>query len=338
MDVIGRRVFLKSATMAGTAAALGIGPRARAAEFQYKLGTDAPNGHPVNVRLQQAADAIRQKTNGQVDIQLFPNNQLGGSTDMLSQVRAGGIQFLSIPTSILSVVVPVAAICGIGFGFKDYDAVWRAMDGDLGAHIRTQTRKARLVAMERILDNGFRQISTSSKPVTSPGDLDGLKIRVPPSPLWTSLFKSLKAAPTSINFAELYSALQTRIVDGQENSLPIINAGRLYEVQHYCSITNHMWDGYWVVANEAAFDALPQDARQLVAESFASAAVAQRADILGLSNSLRPSLEKVGLVFNEPDMAPFRATLSASGFYADWKKSFGAEAWALLEKYTGALA
>jgi TRAP-type transport system periplasmic protein len=338
MDIIGRRAFLKSVTLAGTAAALGVGSYARAADFQYKLGTDAPNGHPVNVRLQQATDAIRQKTNGQVDIQLFPNNQLGGSTDMLSQVRAGGIQFLSIPTSILSVVVPVAAICGIGFAFKDYDTVWRAMDGDLGAYIRMQTRKARLVTLEKILDNGFRQISTGSKPVTSPADLDGLKIRVPPSPLWTSLFKSLKAAPTSINFAELYSALQTRIVDGQENSLPIINAGKLYEVQHYCSITNHMWDGYWVVANEAAFNDLSQAAQQVVAESFAAAAVDQRADILALSNSLRPSLEKDGLVFNEPNMAPFRSALSSSGFYADWKKSFGAEAWALLEKYTGALA
>ncbi|HWK46273.1 MAG TPA: TRAP transporter substrate-binding protein [Stellaceae bacterium] len=337
MEALNRRNFLRSASIVGTTLAIGVPRVARAADFQYKLGTDAPNGHPVNIRLQEAADAIRKKSNGSVDIQLFPNNQLGGSTDMLSQVRAGGIEFLSIPTSILSVIVPVAAICGIGFAFKNYDAVWQAMDGDLGAYIRAETLKVRLVAMEKILDNGFRQISTSSRSINSPAELNGLKIRVPPSPMWTSLFRALKAAPTSINFAELYSALQTKIVDGQENSLPIINAGKLYEVQKYCSMTNHMWDGYWVVANQAAFMAMPKDLREIVAQSFETAALAQRADIFSLSNSLRPSLEQSGMVFNQPATAPFRAALSTSGFYAEWKQTFGADPWALLEKYSGTL-
>lgn len=310
---------------------------ARAAEFKYKIGTDAPSGHPVNNRVQEAADDIRKKSGGGVDIQVFPNNQLGGSTDMLNQVRAGAIDFLSIPTSILSVLVPAAAICGTGFAFKDYDTVWKAMDGELGAYIRAQTLKARLVTMEKILDNGFRQVTTSSKPINSAADLRGLKIRVPPSPMWTSLFQALRASPTSINFAELYSALQTRIVDGQENSLPIINAGKLYEVQKHCSVTNHMWDGYWIVANQAAFTALPKDLQEIVAKSFEAAAVAQRADILNLSNSLRPALEKNGMTFNQPDAAPFRNALSASGFYAEWKKTFGPEPWALLERYTGQL-
>ena len=337
MRTFSRRTFIKSTMLVG--AGLTVRPRrARAAEFQYRLATDAPNGHPLNDRLQQAAAEIRTRSNGALDIQVFPNNQLGGSTDMLSQIRAGGIEFLSIPTSILSVRVPAAAICGVGFAFKDYDTVWKAMDGDLGAHIRTQAEKVHLIAMDKIFDNGFRQITTSSKPILSPADLDNLKIRVPPSQLSTSLFKSLKAAPTSINFAELYSALQTKIVEGQENALPIINAGKLYEVQKFCSITNHMWDGYWIVANEKAFTSLPADLQTIVRQAFDKAAMAERSDILNLNETLRPSLEKNGLTFATPETDGFRKVLASAGFYSEWKKTFGAEAWAALEQYTGALA
>ena len=335
---VSRRTILKAAGIMSTGLTIAAAHVARAAEFQFRLGTDAPNGHPVNKRVGEAADDIRKKTNGSVDIQVFPNNQLGGSTDMLSQVRSGAIDFMSIPTSILSVLVPSAAICGIGFAFNGYDAVWKAMDGDLGAYIRAQTLKSGLVPMDKILDNGFRQITTSNKPLTAPDDLNGLKIRVPPSPLWTSLFKALQASPASINFAELYSALQTKLVDAQENSLPIINTGKLYEVQKYCCITNHMWDGYWIVANQKAFTSLPIDIQSIVSKSFEAAATAERADIFSLSNSLRPELEKNGMVFNQLDTAPFRKALSAAGFYAEWKKTFGDEAWGILERYSGGLA
>ena len=128
----------------------------------------------------------------------------------------------------------------MGFAFNDYPSVWKAMDGDLGAYIRGQIAKANIVAMDKIWDNGFRQITSSTKPIAAPADLKGFKIRVPVSPLWTSMFKALDASPASINFAEVYSALQTKIVDGQENPLAIISTAKLFEVQKYCSLTNHM--------------------------------------------------------------------------------------------------
>ncbi|WP_435336195.1 TRAP transporter substrate-binding protein, partial [Klebsiella pneumoniae] len=113
------------------------------------------------------------------------------------------------------------------------------------------------LAMERIWDNGFRQITSSTRPIAGPADLQGFKIRVPVSPLWTSMFKALDSAPASINFAEVYSSLQTKIVDGQENPLAIISTAKLYEVQKYCSLTNHMWDGFWFLANRRAWERLP---------------------------------------------------------------------------------
>ena len=146
---------------------------------------------------------------------------------------------------ILATLVPAASINGIGFAFPDYDTVWKAMDGDLGAYIRGEITKANLVVMDKIWDNGFRQTTSSTKPINGPDDLKGFKIRVPVSPLWTSMFKAFDAAPASINFSEVYSALQTKIVEGQENPLAIISTAKLYEVQKFCSLTNHMWDGFW---------------------------------------------------------------------------------------------
>src|SRR6185312_13338766 len=137
-----------------------------------------------------------------------------------------------------------------------------ALDGKLGSYLRAQINKAGIVAMDKIWDNGFRQITTSRKPIVQPADLQGLKIRVPVSALWISLFKSLGAAPTSINFAEVYSALQTHVVDGQENPPAIISAAKLYEVQKYCSLTNHMWDGWWLLVNRRSGSGSPPSFRR----------------------------------------------------------------------------
>src|ERR1700742_4750052 len=123
---------------------------------------------------------------------------------------------------ILSTLIPIASINGIGFAFPDYDTVWKAMDGELGAFVRGEIAKANLVAMDKIWDNGFRQTTSSSKPIKSPDDYKGFKIRVPVSPLWTSMFKAFDASPASINFSEVYSSLQTKIVEGQENPLALI--------------------------------------------------------------------------------------------------------------------
>ena len=146
--------------------------------------------------------------------------------------------------NVLSTLIPTASIWGVGFAWKDYETLWRALDGKLGASLRAQITKAGLIPLEKIWDNGFRQITTSTRPIGKPEDLKGMKIRVPINALWTSLFESLGASPTGINFAEVYSALQTRVVDGQENPPAIIAAAKLYEVQRYCALTNHMWDGW----------------------------------------------------------------------------------------------
>jgi tripartite ATP-independent transporter DctP family solute receptor len=289
----------------------------------------------MNVRANEAAERIRQESNGRMVLQIFPNNQLGSDTDMLSQVRSGGIDFFTLSPLILSTLVPNASLSGIGFAFPNYEAVWKAMDGELGAYVRGQIARANLVVMEKIWDNGFRQITSSTKPIQTPADLKGFKIRVPVSPLWTSMFTAFQSAPTSINFAEVYTALQTRTVDGQENPLAIISTAKLFEVQKFCSLTNHMWDGFWFLGNRRSWERLPADLKAIVEKNLNQSALAEREDVAKLNATLRDDLTAKGMVFNEPQSAAFRDALRQAGFYAEWKKKYGDEAWAILEKAVG---
>ncbi len=152
------------------------------------------------------------------------------------------------------------------------------------------------------------------------------------------MFKAFEAAPTSINANEMYTALQTKVVDGQENPVSVVETFKLAEVQKYCSLTNHMWDGFWFLANRRAWERLPADVRTVVAKHLNTAAQKEREDIAALNTSLQPALAAKGLVFNQPDPAPFREKLRKAGFYAEWKGRYGDEAWATLEKSVGTLA
>src|SRR6202167_493067 len=224
MQQISRRRLMRSAVAAAALGSVAILPRrARAADFTYKFANNNPVDHPMNVRAREAADRIKQESGGRLVIEIFPNNQLGGDTDMLQQLRSGAVEIFMLSGLILATLVPVASINGIGFAFKDYDQVWPAMDGELGAHVRGAIAKANLIACEKMYDNGYRQMTSSTHPINSADDLKGFKIRVPVSPLWTSMFKAFGASPTSININEVYSALQTKIVEGQENALALIN-------------------------------------------------------------------------------------------------------------------
>jgi TRAP-type transport system periplasmic protein len=203
--------------------------------------------------------------------------------------------------------------------------------------VRAQFEKVGLHVFEKVLDNGFRNITTGAKPINAPEDLKGLKIRVPGNQLWVTMFNALGAAPTPINFGELYAALQTRIVDGQENPLALISSSKLYEVQKYIALTGHIWDGHYIFTNGKKWTAMPEEVRAAITKGLTEAALKEREDIQRLNDELVASMTKAGVTFNTPDKKPFRDVLKTAGFYADWKGKFGAEPWALLEKYTGPL-
>lgn len=309
--------------------------RAVAADFILKVGHPLAVDHPTNVRLKEAAEKIAQDSGGRMELRIFPASQLGGDLDLLSQLRSGAIEVFVIGGLVVSSLVPMAALDGTGFVFNDHSRVWDAVDGKLGAHIRQALAQANLYATAKPWDLGFRQITSSVKPVRSVDDVAGMKIRIPGAAAYSNLFRSLGASPASVPFGEVYTALQTKIVDGQENPLSLIVTSRFYEVQKFCSLSNHIWQGNWLLINNRFWRSLPANLQEILETRLNEAGLAQRQDLAKLDDSYREAMQKGGMRFNDVDIESFRKKLVASGYYANARKSFGDAAWALLEEAAG---
>jgi TRAP-type transport system periplasmic protein len=336
-----RRTLLSRASLAATgvlAAPTILRWPANAAEFAYKFGSALPDGHPMVIRTKEAAEKIKQESNGRFEITIYPSSVLGQDTAMMSQCIAGALEMYNLSLDILAQKSPSAAIFGTGFAFPDYPTAWKAMDGDLGNYCRGLSEKVGLYCLDKAYDHGFREITMKAKPINAPEDLKGVKIRLPVAPLFIKLFQALGASPTPINLGEVYSALQTGLADGEENPLILIDTNKFYEVQKYCSMTNHIWVGLHVSFNNDAWKRLPPDMQELAHKHFTAGAMAERDDWQVMDKTEADKMTKAGMVFNTPDTKPFQEALRKAGFYPDVKKQMGDEAWGLLEKYTGPLA
>lgn len=332
---ISRKQFLLGA---GAAGAVGLcAPRAYARRPKVIKFGFADHDNPITWNAALAGKRIEDETKGRIKLEVFPSNELGNDEHMLSGVRTGAIEMMAVNDSILSGLVPEAAVDAVGFAFKDSAMAWQALDGKVGEVVAAQTAKHGLHAMRRIWDEGFREITTSNRPINSPADLKGLKIRVPPSPILVSLFDHLSAAATAMNVSALYTALQTKVVDGQENPLAIIESQKFYQVQKYCSLTNHAWSGFWIVAGDPFWNSISADDQKIIETAFNDLAPKQRSEMSKINSSMQSKLTSQGMVFNAPDQGPFREVLKSSGFYSMWKEKLGAEVWAALEQYTGVL-
>jgi tripartite ATP-independent transporter DctP family solute receptor len=332
---VSRPGFLAGA--AATFATIGIIKPAQAAEFEYKWAVDVPPDHPISTRSVEAFARIKAASKGRVEVKTFPASQLGSDPNMLSQLRSGALEMLAFPGAFLNSVVPVASIENVAYAFPNRETVFRAMDGDLGQVIRGDIASKDIVVFDRIWENGFREITTSTKPIRNVGDLAGLKIRVSPGKIRIDTFQSLGASPTPISLSELYTSLQTHVVDAQENPLVLIEQQKFYEVQKFVSMSNHIWSGYWLLMNPDAWKRLPPDIQAMFTRELNAAAVKARADTARLNNSVADKLRRRGMQFNDVDVASFKKKLTDAKYYDRWKNEFGAKAWTALERYANKL-
>jgi tripartite ATP-independent transporter DctP family solute receptor len=326
--------------LAGTAATfatIGFIRPAVAAEFAYKWAVDVPPDHPISTRSVEAFNRIKAATNGRVEIKAFPSSQLGSDPAMLSQLRTGALEMLALPGAFLNSVVPVASIENVAYAFPTRDTAFKAMDGDLGQVIRADIMAKDMFVFDKIWENGFREITTSTKPIRVVGDLAGLKIRVSPGKIRIDTFQSLGAAPTPISLSELYTSLQTHVVDAEENPLILIEQQKFYEVQKYVSLSNHIWSGYWTLMNTDAWKRLPPNIQAIFTREMNAAAVLARGDNARLNVSVQDKLTRRGMKFNPVEVAGFRAKLVDAKYYDRWKTEFGPKAWAALERYANKL-
>ncbi len=330
-----RRTVLAGA--GGSALAFGIIGKAQAAAFVFKLGHDQPVDHPHHRRSVEAADNIAKDSGGRLVVHVFPNSQLGGDTQMLSQLRSGALELLQIGGNILANVVPVAAVSGIPFAFTGYSDFWVAMDGELGTLINAQIAAKGLHPFEKSWDSGFRNVFTSGRAVRSAADMAGLKLRVPEADIQVATFKALGCSPTPVNNNELYTALQTHLVDGAEVPLSNIETARYYEVSKYISLTRHQPTPYFMLANGPAWRRLPSDLQEILTRNLNQSAVTERADIFNGETPLEATLRSQGITILEPDHDSFRDTIRKAGLYVQWRDIYGAKAFDALGETAGKL-
>jgi tripartite ATP-independent transporter DctP family solute receptor len=334
------RKLSRGTFVAGSVAlsAIGLPPRAApAAQVAWKFGHHLAVDHALNVRAVEAFEAIRRETGGRIDIASFPENRLGSDAEMFAQLRSGAIEMVAYPGAFLNAVVPVASIENVAYAFRSRRAVFEAMDGDLGALIREGIQAQGIAVLDHIWENGFRELTCRTKPIRTVADMAGLKLRVSPGRIRLDTFRSLGAQATTMPLRRLYGALKTGMVDAQENPLLNIEAMRYYEVQRYCSLSHHMWTGYWMLVNARAWKGLGNERRAVIAKHLNGAALLLRGDDDRITPAARDLLRRRGMIFNDVDVASFKAKLASSGYYDRWRREFGSRAWAVLEKYSGRL-
>jgi tripartite ATP-independent transporter DctP family solute receptor len=320
----------------GGFAAVAYAPTVAGAAAQMRAGSNLPLEHPAAVRSIEMWNDIRRETNGLIDVKSFPNSMLGGDPSMIAQLRSGALDFYLAPGGTLGAVVDVANMEDIGYAFNTSDDAWRAFDGPLGGYIRKQALAQNIVAFEKMFEGGMRVITSNGKSIRTADDLQGFKLRVATSKPFLEMFRQFGAQPTSLALSEVYVALQTRVVDGAENSLALISTQRFYEVQRTLSITNHGWSGYWLLANGDNWNKLPPAAQQSVMRNATKYALLQRRDTQILNATLVDKMRRIGLTVNTTDPAGFRSRLKP--YYARMRDQFGAIPWGLLEQSAGKLA
>jgi len=311
---------------------------AHAAEVNWKFTSAQPAIHPSTIRYLEAAERVKQKSNGKFEITVFHSGQFGTDIDTFTQVRIGGVQMMVLSNVISATGAPLTSALSMPFAFKNYTEVWAAADGKLGELLREDLKKAGYLTTNKILDDGFHHITNNKLPIHTVDDVQGLKLRAPPSPIQVSCWKAIGAAPASMNFAELYTALQTGVVDGQEGAASLARTTRLYEVQKYLSLTSHLWDGWYTLINPRAYGRLSKDMQDLVMAEFDQAGMDVRKDMATFNTDAITFMAEKGVLVNKvEDISSYKKKLQTAGFYTEWKEKLGPDVWNAIQEISGPL-
>lgn len=331
-----RSAFVASAGAAIATIAVVGRARPASAPLSAKAGTSQPPDHPMTVAMKNLWAGVRQATKGKLDVSVIGSDVLGGSAAIVAKLNAGELQFATIEGGMLAAAVPAAAVQSVGFAFRSSSDACQAFDGALGAYVRGEFAKKDMFAFPKIWDGGMRNITSGSHAIKGPRDVEGFRIGTARADA-SALFSSLGAQPVPVRFSELYTALQSRTFDGTENQLAFIDQARLADVQPYLCLSQHIWNGYWLFANNTFWTSLSPDVQNVVIRNASTVAVRQRGDMRLLTTSLGEKLARRGMAVTLADRAAMVAHLGASRYYEQRRGEVGSTAYALLEAHTGPL-
>ena len=320
MTKLTRRTLLGGAAGFGTVALL---PRhARAATALRWAENQAPS-HPAAQMIERAANEVKEKSGGRIEIQGFPGGQMGGSRDVVEAVSSGALDMTTEGAALLGQFVPQLSIIEAPYIWNDAEHMARALKSPLLGELNKLLVERRGMRMIGVTYYGKRHLTTGSKAVRSVEDMKGFKLRVPEVDTFRAMAEAWGARATPLNFNELYLSLSQGAVDGQENPLPTIASGKLNEVQKYLVLTGHIITPRLVIVNEQAWTKLPESDRALVQSAIESAAVFQDQEIAKQEVSLVETFKKGGMQVIEPDLESFRKPVLATvpgKFESKWGK------------------
>ena len=279
--------------------------------------------HPSVQAAERTAKEVKEKTAGRVEIQTFPSGQLGGSRDMVEATSSGAMGIVTEGGALIGQFLPQMSIIEAPYIWKDAAQMSRALASPFVEELNKsliEKRDMRIVASNYY---GKRHLTTGSKPVRTAADMAGFKLRVPEVDTFVAMTEAWGAKPTPLNFGELYLALSQGAVDGQENPLPTIQAGKLFEVQKFLVLTGHIITPRLVVVNETLWKKLTPADRETVTAAIRSNAAWNDAEIARQESTLAETFQKAGMTVIEPDVESFRKPVLAAvprKFEAKWGK------------------
>ena len=249
--------------------------QAQVREQTFRWTTANPAGHPIPVGGQKFADLVAQKSGGKMQVKLFPGGVLGGDVQVLSAVQGGTIDMASMNSGILQGQIKEYAIVDFPFLFNDAKEADAILDGTIGKLLADKLPEKGLVHLA-YYDLGFRQVTNSKRPIKTADDIAGLKIRVIQSPIYIDTFNALGANAVPMSFTEVYTALEQKSIDGQENPYTVIEANKFQEVQKYVTASNHMYNPQSMFISKKTWDRLNKDEQQVLLDAAKESAVFQR--------------------------------------------------------------
>ena len=280
---------LKLAAVVAGVFAVGMA-QAQVNERTFRIAINGAPGHPTVVGAEKWAELINKKSGGKMTLKVFPST-LGGDVQVLSAVQGGTIDFASMNSGILQGIQKEFAIFDLPFMFGSGPEADKVLDGPFGTKLADLLPSKNLYNLA-YWELGFRNVTNSKRPIAKASDLEGIKLRVIQSPIYIDTFTALGTNPVPMNFSEVYTALESKIIDGQENPFSVIETSRFNEVQKYLGITNHMYNPQSVIASKKKWDALTKDEQEILISTVAEATLWQRQNARAMAGKSLENLKK----------------------------------------------
>ncbi len=306
-DGMTRRDLLKASAVAGAALTLPLGVRRAhaAGKIVIKIGTGVAPDHPENVGARKIKELVEKKAGDKLEVQVFTDGQLGDQRTMVENMRNGTLEITWVTVDFFGSYEPILNIFAAGYLFRDSAHSYKVFDGPIGNEVRALVEKHG-VKLLGYYEAGLRHVTNNVRPIVTPADIKGLKIRVPQAKYSLSTLKYMGANPVAMSFGELYTALQQKVVDGQENPVSNIYKSKFYEVQKYISLTGHQHLTHMVMYSDKLWNTLPPDLQKVVRDSVIESQDTQRKAVRDDDQTLLAALKEKGMQANEADRAAFR--------------------------------